>query len=51
MNLFFPCRREANLVSHAELPNEDFEVELSDVYNNQHLDEILEDEKWMDEAT
>ena len=45
-------RRDAPLVAHAELPNEDFEVELSDVcFSNPNLDEILENEKWMDEAT
>ncbi|XP_071802879.1 transmembrane protein 98-like [Asterias amurensis] len=38
------------LVSHAELPNEDYEVELNDVCWNTNIDEFLED-KWSDEAS
>ncbi|XP_022079772.1 transmembrane protein 98-like [Acanthaster planci] len=41
------------LVSHAELPNEDFEVELNDVcWHNAHLEELLDDDaKWVDDAS
>ncbi|KAJ8025208.1 Transmembrane protein 98 [Holothuria leucospilota] len=41
-----------SLVSNAELPNEDYEVELKSVYfSNEQLSDILKDEKWVDDAT
>ncbi|XP_038077597.1 transmembrane protein 98-like [Patiria miniata] len=41
------------LVSHAELPDENYEVELNDVcWNNANLEELLDDDaKWVDDAS
>ncbi|XP_071477561.1 transmembrane protein 98-like [Diadema antillarum] len=39
------------LVDDAEMPHEDYEVELRDVCSNNNLDKILEDEAWVDDAS
>ncbi|XP_041478351.1 transmembrane protein 98-like [Lytechinus variegatus] len=44
-------RQNVSLVNDAEMPHEDFEVELRDVCANNSLEQILEDEEWVDDAT
>lgn len=44
-------RQNVSLVNDAEMPHEDFEVELRDVCANNNLEQILEDEDWVDDAS
>lgn len=44
-------RQNVSLVSNAEMPHEDYEVELRDVCANNSLEQILEDEAWVDDAS